>query len=175
VANIYIYPEHKEILYKLITSKKVSSILTSISQGVIKDQRDAYIYAASIGLVLIKSSDIDITNKSHKDTIPIRDHVFFGAKAAKEIYYVAIFSSITELNTASVHEFITSCVSNDYELGFAKLDLLAFLGFDWLSTRLKDEANILDLMHSSLNLLQEDQFNEEFDFDDPIFSILGAI
>jgi hypothetical protein len=91
MASATIYPEHREILDGLISSSKVASQLGAVATGPFRDQRDAYILAASIGIALGKpAAEADIPKTKTKDAISIRDHVIEAAEGGRELGITAV-------------------------------------------------------------------------------------
>ena len=75
----------------LISSAKVGSQLGAVATGPFKDQRDVYVFAASIGIALGKPANAaDMPKTKKKDTIQIRDSVLLGAEGAKELSITAV-------------------------------------------------------------------------------------
>src|SRR5262245_51376408 len=85
MAEVTIFAEHRDILDALITSRKVKSVAGATRSGPFKDQRDAYVFAASIAMALNAPTPSDRMPTKKKDATPIRDSVFLGAAGAREL------------------------------------------------------------------------------------------
>ena len=156
MASVTIYPEHRDLLDELITSAKVKSVAGATKTGPFKEQRDAYVFAASIGLALGEPSLASALPKSRRGTTTIRDSVFLGADGAEELSCAAclvIDDSDQEFEEAIVAQLD---LISDAQLQerFALLDRFAYRGFQWLTDRRGDEGSVRDLVLATLNEIQ---------------------
>ena len=179
MANVNIYAEHREVLDGLISSAKVGSQLGAVATGPFKDQRDAYVFAASIGIALGKpAAQAEMPKTKKKDaTISIRDSVLFGAEGAKEISITAVL--LQELNggdstEAALRAQLEQVAEGDLAARFLILDRYAYAGFSWLATYLKDVGTIRELVMEALDkVVGVDLDPEEFLIgDDPLGGFL---
>lgn len=176
MANVTIYAEHREILDALITSGKVSSIAGATKTGPFKDQRDAYVFAASIAMALNSPTAVDAMPGSKKDNTSIRDSVFVGAAGAKELA-IAV-AMIVQTDHAAVDlslSYQLDLISEDQMADrFAILDRFAHAGFKWLADRRADESNVRDLMLTAIgeiDCIKSDDSATE-DVHDPLLDML---
>ena len=155
MANVNIYPEHRDILDGLISSAKVSSQLGATATGPFKDQRDAYIFAAAIGIALGRPTpDIEMPKTKKKDTIAIRDSVLLGADGAKEISLTVIL--LQDLGDADHSESglrkqLDEVADGDLTARFNLLDRYAYTGFGWLADYMKDAGTIRELVMEAID------------------------
>lgn len=178
MANVNIYPEHREVLDGLISSAKVGSQLGAVATGPFKDQRDAYVFAASIGIALGKPADpTEMPKTKKKDTIQIRDSVLLGADGAKELSITAVllqdlgYGDSTE---AGLRKQLDEVADGDFTVRFAMLDRYAYAGFAWLATYMKDVGTIRELVMEAIdNVVGVDLDPEDFLVgDDPLGGFL---
>lgn len=155
MASVNIYPEHREVLDGLISSAKVGSQLGATATGPFKDQRDAYIFAAAIGIALGRPTpDNEMPKTKKKDTISIRDSVLLGADGAKEISLTVVLlqdlgdSDHTEVG---LRRQLDEVADGDLTIRFALLDRYAYEGFDWLAEYVKDAGTIRELVMEAID------------------------
>lgn len=178
MASVNIYAEHREVLDGLISSAKVGSQLGAVATGPFKDQRDAYVFAASIGIALGKPTPVaDMPKSKKKETIAIRDSVLFGAEGAKEVSITAVL--LQELDDADSTEAglrtqLDQIADGDLAARFAILDRYAYSGFTWLATYVKDAGTIRELVMEAIDkVIGVDLDPEEFLIgDDPLGGFL---
>ncbi|QDV24632.1 hypothetical protein [Aureliella helgolandensis] len=177
MANVTIYAEHRDMLDALITSGKVASIAGATKTGPFKDQRDAYVFAASIAIALNNPTAVDSMPKTTKDNTLIKDHTLLAANGGKEI-------AITVAMTTMDIEHLTIDQSLSYQLDLISeervverlslLDRFAHAGFKWLAERRDDESSIRDLMLTAIDeidcLKSDDSATE--DVRDPLLDLL---
>lgn len=155
MANVNIYPEHREILDGLITSSKVGSQLGSVATGPFKEQRDAYVFAASIGIALGSPAPKDaIPKKKTKETVSIRDSVFFGSEGSTELSYAAVL--LQDLGLADdaegdLRQQLDQIADGDSADRLALLDRYAYSGFSWLAENRSDSGTIRDLIMEAID------------------------
>lgn len=152
MANVTIYAEHRNILDALITSGKVSSVAGATKTGPFKDQRDAYVFAASIAMALNRATSPDSMPSSKKDNTSIRDSVFVGAAGAQELA-IAV-AMIVETDHPSIDQSLSyqlDLISEEQMAErFALLDRFAHAGFKWLADRRDDESSVRDLILTAI-------------------------
>lgn len=176
MANVTIYAEHRDILDALITSGKVSSLAGSTKTGPFKDQRDAYVFAASIAMAINAPTPADAMPKTKKDNTSIRDSVFIGAAGAKEL------ATTVAMIVQTDHDTIDQSLSYQLDLiseeqmaeRFELLDRFAHAGFKWLDERRSDESGIRDLMLTAIgeiDCVKSDDSATE-DVRDPLLDML---
>lgn len=178
MANVNIYPEHREVLEGLISSAKVGSQLGAVSTGPFKDQRDAYVFAASIGIALGKpANSAEMPKTKKKDTIQIRDSVLLGAEGAKELSITAVLLQDLgdeDSTEAALRKQLDEVAEGDFGVRFAILDRYAYTGFTWLATYMKDVGTIRELVMEAIdNVVGIDLDPEDFVVgDDPLGGFL---
>jgi hypothetical protein len=178
VANVNIYPEHREVLDGLISSAKVGSQLGAIATGPFRDQRDAYVFAASIGIALGKPADsAEMPKTKKKETIGIRDSVLFGAEGAKELSITAVLLQDLgggDSTEAGLRKQLDEIADGDFAARFAILDRYAYAGFSWLARYMKDASTIRELVMEAIDKVVGVDLDPE-DFlvgDDPLGGFL---
>lgn len=155
MAQVTVYPEHREILDGLISSGKVASQMGATATGPFKEQRDAYVFAASIGLALGQPTpEAQMPKAKKKDTISIRDSVLFGADGAKELSLTAVL--LQELDDSDNPESglrvqLDDIADPDFATRFALLDRYAYAGFSWLAGYMKDVGTIRELVMEAID------------------------
>ena len=155
MANVNVYPEHLEVLDGLITSAKVGSQLGALATGPFKDQRDAYVFAAAIGIALGRpTADGDMPKTKKKGTISIRDSVLFGADGAKELSLAAVLlQDLGEADHAEtgLRQQLDDIADGDFTVRFALLDRYAYAGFSWLADYISDAGTIRELVMEAID------------------------
>jgi hypothetical protein len=176
VATVNIYAKHRDILDSLISTGKTSSLAAATRTGPFKDQRDAYVLAASIGLALRNPTPVEKMPKSKKDITPIRDTVFLGAQGAKEICLTATLIEVRdeEQHADSLSRQLNVIGSDDLSVQFELLDRYAFAGFTWLSKHREDESSIRDLLLSLVDDIQPvaAELGDASEVNDPLMEML---
>lgn len=176
MANVTIYAEHRDILDSLITSGKVSSVAGATKTGPFKDQRDAYVFAASVAMALNNPTPIESMPGSKKENTSIRDSVFVGAAGAKELA-IAV-AMIVETDHTSIDQSLShqlDLISEEQMAErFSLLDRFAHAGFRWLADRRDDESSIRDLILTAIGEIDcvksDDTVSE--DVRDPLLDML---
>lgn len=178
MANVNIYPEHREVLDGLISSSKVGSQLGALATGPFKDQRDAYVFAASIGIAFGKAAVVsEMPKTKKKETIQIRDSVFFGADGAKELSITAVLLQDLgdgDSTEAGLHKQLDEVADGDFGVRLSILDRYAYAGFSWLATYMKDVGTIRELVMEAIDKVVGVDLDPE-DFlvgDDPLGGFL---
>lgn len=156
MAYVHIYPEHREVLDGLISSAKVGSQLGALATGPFKDQRDAYVFAASIGIALGHATPAAEMPKSKRKEKPIdiRDTVLFGSDGARELSLAAVL--LQELDDSDSVETglrrqLQQVAEDDLVQRLALLDRYAYAGFEWLTTNLADAGTIRALVMEAVD------------------------
>jgi hypothetical protein len=176
MANVTIYAEHREILDALITSGKVASVAGGTKTGPFKDQRDAFVFAASISAALNNPTSSDDMPPSGKGTTQIRDSVFLGAAGAKEL------ALAVALNLETDHDSVEASLAHQLDMisderlveRFALLDRFAHAGFSWLDKRRADESSVRDLLLTSVDEIDcfRSDAGDKIDVHDPLMDML---
>ncbi|MGW4014768.1 hypothetical protein ACWECW_00505 [Rhodococcus ruber] len=153
MANVTIYPEHRNILDALISTGKTSSVAAATRTGPFSAQRDAYVFAASIALALgLPQEEADMP-RSRKETTTIRDSVFLGADGAEALTFTVSF--IEEYADESINDGLSrqlnSLTEDLLQDRLTQLDRYAYAGFEWLRKHQRDESSVRDLILSTLN------------------------
>lgn len=155
MANVNVYPEHREVLDGLITSAKVGSAIGATATGPFKEQREAYVFAAAIGVALGKPTpESDLPKLKGRETVSIRDSVLFGAEGAKEISLAAILVQdleASEETDAGLRRQLDEIADGDLTQRFALLDRYAYSGFSWLRLHMKDVGTVRDLVMEAVD------------------------
>lgn len=177
MANVTIYAEHRDILDALITSGKVASVAGGTKTGPFKDQRDAYVFAASIAMALNKPTSADKMPSTKKDNTQIRDSVFVGAAGAKELAIAVALILETDHSTIDQSLSYQLDLISEAQIAerFALLDRFAHAGFTWLAERRADESTIRDLVLTAIDEIEcfkSDAIATE-DVRDPLLDMLG--
>ncbi len=135
MANVNIYAEHRDILDALITSGKVASVAAATKTGPFKEQRDAYVFAASIALALNTLTPKEKMPTSRQGVTTIRDSVFLGAAGAKEVAItVALCDQNKRLDIEEPLARQLELISDaNLQARFVLLDRYAHAGFSWLA------------------------------------------
>ena len=174
MATVKIYEEHRDILDDLISSSKVASAAGATKTGPFKDQRDAYVFAASIAVAL-DSPTPEKEMPSTKST-PIRDHVFLGAEGARELAIMVVFASESKGAVAedSLRQQLEMITKGDFDDQFALLDRYAHAGFSWLAKYQPDESSIRDLILTAFNQIEcvEHDLSDRPVVKDPLLDML---
>ena len=156
MANVTIYAEHRDIRDALITSGKVASMAGATTTGPFREQRDAYVFAASIAMALNKPTPLDKMPSTKKDNTQIRDSVFVGAAGAKELAIAVALIVETDHNAIEQSlKFQLDLISEEHlSERFAILDRFAHFGFSWLNERRADESDIRDLVLTAIDEIE---------------------
>lgn len=176
MASVKIYAEHRDILDALITSGKVASVAGGTETGPFREQREAYVFAASIALALRNPTPASKMPNSKKEDTPIRDSVFVGALGAKEACFTA--SLLEEREDESLQESLSRKMKliAETELGeqFEILDRFAHAGFSWLVDHQDDESSIRDLVLAAIDQIEciETDITDASGVHDPLLDML---
>jgi hypothetical protein len=178
MADVHIHPEHRDVLDGLISSGKVASQLGATATGPFKEQRDAYVFAASIGIALGKPTpESEMPKSKKKETIGIRDSVLFGAEGARELSLTAVL--LQDLGTDDKSEQglraqLEQIAEPDLSVRLALLDRYAYTGFGWLADYMKDAGTIRELVMEAIDkVVGVDLSPEDFLIgDDPLAGFL---
>ena len=177
MASVWIYPEHKELLDQLISTSKVGSAAGATKTGPFKEQREAYVFAASIGLALGEPSKAeDLASIPRRKKTEIRDTVFMGTSGADELSYATklIVDEMGRDSIDQLHEALSSISQEALPERLSVLDRFAHAGFNWLLEMQEDSASITDLVLSAIREVQPsgwDQLDGEIPAD-PLFELL---
>jgi hypothetical protein len=153
MAYVTIYEEHREILESLISSGRVASAAGATKTGPFKEQREAYVFAASIAMAINKPTPADKMPTSKKGHIQIRDSVFLGAGGAAELSLAVALIIETDHSTIEQSLVHQLDLISEQQLGgrLALLDRFAHAGFSWLAKRRGDESSIRDLILTAID------------------------
>jgi hypothetical protein len=176
MAVVTIYSEHRDTLDALITSGKVKSAAGATKTGPFRDQRDAYVFAASLALALGGPCAEGAMPKSKKGVTTIRDSVVFGAAGAEELSCAAVLLSEGSGDPfeAVIRSQLELISDERLQERLTLLDRYAFVGFEWLKEHQKDESTVRELTLSALNDLSpaEVVVDVELSVLDPLFDVL---
>ena len=175
MAQVMIYPEHRDVLDALISSGKVKSVMGATRTGPFSEQRDAYVFAASIGMAISGVEVHGEVPESKKGATSIRDSVFFGADGAEELSQMAVL--LEEEGAALEQELkrqLTRLADDDLSERLELLDQYAYAGFEWLRDRWKDEATVRDLILTVLDEVEctADESTQHAHVEDPLLDVL---
>ncbi|TQL20170.1 hypothetical protein [Streptomyces sp. SLBN-134] len=179
MANVNIYPAHKDILDSLVTSGKAKSTAASTKTGPFKEMRDAYVFAASLAMALNQPTPTEKMPTSKKDVLPIQDRVFLGAEGATEI------TAAVALTSAAPDQAIEESLRSQLDLlasekiveQLALLDRYAHAGFEWLVDHWRDESSVRDLVMSAIDTVEcaKREVGDESAVQDPLLGLLGVM
>ncbi|MGW5339849.1 hypothetical protein ACWEQD_15710 [Rhodococcus pyridinivorans] len=176
MANVTIYPEHRDILDALISTAKTSSVAAATRTGPFTAQRDAYVFAASLALALGSPQEEDHMPRSRKDITTIRDSVFLGADGADALTFtVSLIEAYADesINDGLARQ-LNSLTEEMLQDRFTLLDRYAYAGFEWLIRNQRDESSVRDLILTTLNEVScvESAPAEVADVHDPLLEML---
>lgn len=176
MANVTIYPEHRDILDALITTAKVSSVAGATKTGPFTAQRDAYVFAASLAIARGKRHNASEMPTAKKDVTTIRDSVFLGAPGAEALAYsVALLEEDEEKSAeANLSHQLDLLMTDRLQERLSMLDCYAYAGFEWLLQRQDDERTIRELVLTALDeiaCIQSEPTNEA-GIQDPLLQML---
>lgn len=178
MAGVNIYREHRAILDELLTSRNTRSVAAAVDTGPFTEQRDVYIFAASIGIAIGQPADAAAMPTDREDITLIRDNVFFAAKGSLELCHVV--GLIQETPSKEAHEALSRQITLISKQNTVEqleiLDRYAYAGFEWLRVNRTDEACVRDLVFSSIEQIRVsgDGTGEGTLIDDPIIDLFGA-
>lgn len=183
MANVNIYPAHKDILDSLVTSGKAKSTAASTKTGPFKEMRDAYVFAASLAMALNQPTPVEKMPTSKKDVLPIQDRVFLGAEGATEITAAVALTSAAP--DQAIEDSLRSQLRSQLDLldsekiveQLALLDRYAHAGFEWLVEHWQDESSIRDLVMSAIDTVEcaKREVGDESAVQDPLLGLLGVM
>lgn len=179
MANVNIYPAHRDILDSLVTSGKAKSAAAATRTGPFKEMRDAYVFAASLALALNQPTPAENMPPSKKGVLSIQDRVFFGADGAEEV------TAAVALTSAAEGQGIDDSLKSQLDLladenlieQLALLDRYAHAGFAWLLNHRRDESSIRDLVMSTIDTVEcaEREAGDESAVQDPLLGLLDMV
>ena len=177
MASVRIHAEHRDILDALITSGKVSSVAGATKTGPFREQRDAYVFAASIGMALRSPTSATKMPKPKKEDTPIRDSVFIGAPGAREVCLTVAL--LDERDDESLDQSLSRqlklITETDLATQFEILDRYAHAGFCWLAQLQDDESSIRDLILAAVDQIDrvETDITDNSGVHDPLLDMLN--
>jgi hypothetical protein len=152
MANVTIYPVHREMLDALVTSKKAGSIAAGTKTGPFDEMRNAYVFAVSVGFALGRPTAREDmpTSKAQGNQIPY--HIFSAAPGAVELELATVFTEIShpEPGRSSLIQGLERLGEDEIVSRVAVLDRYAHAGFSWLAERFQDEGSVQNLLLSTL-------------------------
>ena len=156
MANVNIYPRHKDILDSLISSAKVGSSAGATKTGPFKAYRDAYVFAASIGLAAAAPTPTAKMPKSKSQVIAIKDHILLGAHGATELSYAVVLveEDDGQLIEDSLRKQLDLIMDDALPARLGILDRYAHAGFEWLMENEKDESSVRDLVLAAIDRVE---------------------
>ena len=176
MASVKIYAEHRDVLDALITSGKVASVAGATKTGPFREQREAYVFAASIAMALRNPTPASKMPKPKTGDTPIRDSVFVGAPGAREACLTA--SLLDERDDESLDQSLGRQLNliADTELAeqFEILDRYAHAGFSWLAKHQGDESSVRDLVLAAIDQIEciESDITDASGVHDPLLDML---
>ncbi|MFF3345132.1 hypothetical protein [Streptomyces sp. NPDC002779] len=179
MANVNIYPVHKDILDSLVTSGKAKSVAASTKTGPFTEMRDAYVFAASLAMALNQPTPMEKMPTSKKEVLPIQDRVFLGADGAHEITAAVALTSAApdQAIEDSLRSQLDLLASENLVEQLALLDRYAHAGFEWLLNHRQDESSIRDLVMSAIDTVEcaKREIGDESAVQDPLLGLLEMI
>lgn len=179
MANVNIYPTHRDILDSLVTSGKAKSVAASTKTGPFKEMRDAYVFAASLAMALNQPTPVENMPASKKDVLSIQERVFLGADGAPEITAAAALTSAApdQAINDSLRSQLDLLASENLVEQLALLDRYAHAGFEWLLKHRQDESSIRDLVMSTIDTVEcaKREVGDESAVQDPLLSLLDMM
>jgi hypothetical protein len=176
MANVSIYPEHRDILDALITTGKVSSIAGATRTGPFSAQRDAYVFAAALSIARGKPHPDTEMPSARKEVTTIRDSVFLGAAGAEPLTFavVLIDDSATDSAEAGLSKQLDLLMDDKLQERLTTLDRYAYAGFEWLRTNQGDERTIRELVLTALDEITcvETDPGSQLEVQDPLLEML---
>lgn len=178
MANVSIYPEHRDILDGLITSSKVSSLAGATRTGPFSAQRDAYVFAAALTMARGNPHSERDMPVARKDVTTIRDQVFLGADGAYALTYVVALleEDPTESTESSLARQLDLLMDDKDKLQdrLTVLDRYAYAGFEWLKENQPDERTIRELILTALDQIScvETDSDDAVTIHDPLLDML---
>jgi hypothetical protein len=176
MANVTIFPEHRDILDALISTAKVASVAGATRTGPFPAQRDAYVFAASLALARGKPQDESAMPTSKKDITIIRDSVFLGAAGARPLAYAVILIDDGNYETieSELSHQLDLLMEDKFQEQFAVLDRYAYAGFEWLKANQPDESTIRELVLTAIDEISCVEGNPTVDINvqDPLLDML---
>ncbi|MEU5222164.1 hypothetical protein AB0G55_05790 [Streptomyces toyocaensis] len=179
MANVNIYPDHRDILDSLVTSGKAKSAAAGTKTGPFKEMRDAYVFAATLAMALNQPTAAEEMPTSKRGVLPIQDRVFFGADGATEITAAVVLTSAAPDQTIdySLRSQMDLLASENMAEQLALLDRYAHAGFDWLRKHSQDESSIRDLVMTAIDTVEctEREVGDGSQVQDPLLGLLDMI
>lgn len=134
MASVRIYPKHAPLVARLVTSANTRSAAGAAATGPFQTLREAYVFAASLGIAAGTATDPSVMEKFKESPgHAISENVFFVADGAEEL--VTLMAMLPDgTDTEVTDELLTSRVGDlgkeDYTERFELLDRYAYAGFD---------------------------------------------
>lgn len=176
MANVTIYPEHRDILDSLIATAKVSSVAGATKTGPFSAQRDAYVFAAALAVARGKPQAETEMPTAKKEVTTIRDSVFLGAAGAEALTYsvVLVEEGGDESTEAALARQLDLLMDDKLQERLTTLDRYAYAGFEWLLENQRDESTIRELVLTALDEITcvETEGADELDIQDPLLEML---
>jgi hypothetical protein len=134
MASVKIYPSHAPLVARLVTSANTRSAAAAAATGPFQTLREAYIFAASLGIAAGTAIDAGAMEKFKEGPgHAISENVFFVANGAEEL--VTLMAMLPEgTDTEVTDDLLTGRIgelgNEDYTERFESLDRYAYAGFE---------------------------------------------
>lgn len=176
MANVTIYPEHRDILDALITTAKVASTAAATRTGPFTAQRDAYVFAASLAIARGKPQSESDMPSAKKDVTTIRDSVFLGAAGAEPLTYAVVLldEAVDETVESGLSRQLDLLMDDKLQERLSMLDRYAYAGFEWLKKSQRDERTIRELVLTALDEISciGSNLTSDMNVHDPLMEML---
>lgn len=180
MGQVTIEADNEDILNELVSTSNAKALEAATETGPFLHFRDAYVFAASIGMALNCATPAEKMSTSRKNRKEIPDHVFFGAPGAKELALVVGFvlgGIETETSTKDAMTTQLQLLSDQDDClncRLAMLDRFADGGFAWLREHREDESDIRALVLTAINEIDAvKRPRKQVAPDDPLLNMLG--
>lgn len=137
MASVRIYPQHAKLVARLITSANTRSAVGAAATGAFSKLREAYIFAAALGIASASKVDAAQMGKFKENSgHAISENVFLVADGAEEL--VTLMTMLPdvadiEINDNALALRVSDLGKEDYTDRFELLDRYAFAGFEIIS------------------------------------------
>ncbi|ONH60711.1 hypothetical protein CcI49_08825 [Frankia sp. CcI49] len=154
MANVHIYPEHQGILNGLVSTHRVASHEGRTETGPFNSYRDAYVFAASLGVALNQPTSESAMPTSKRGSTDIHDTTFLDADGARELVFtVILLQGLDDHDVAEngLRVQLERIADTDKGESLALLDRYAYAGFEWLKKTTKDVGTTRELVMEAID------------------------
>ncbi len=133
MASVRIYPKHAPLVARLVTSANTRSAAGAAATGPFQTLREAYVFAASIGIAAGTATDPSVMEKFKEESgHAISERILVADGAEELVTLMAMLPGGTD--TEVTDELLTNRVGDlgneDYTERFELLDRYAYAGLD---------------------------------------------